>query len=83
MPDSRRLSLWFLHWVFRVVILRALLGPPRFDIFISGIHKTQAHIKIPTLLGLDYYTVVSSIITVKLQNKSETAQHSWVSKNRK
>ena len=45
MPDSRMLSFWFLHWVFRVVELQAILGPPGFDIFSSGIHKTQVHIK--------------------------------------
>ena len=75
MRDSRMLSFWFLHWVFRVVILQALLGPLRFHMFSSGIHKTQAHIKefllfyqeeMFLLLGLDYCTVVSSIITVNL-----------------
>ena len=45
------LSFWFLYWVFRVVELQALLGPPGFDILRSGIHKTQAHIK-------DSYTIV-------------------------
>ena len=45
MPDSRMLSFWFLHWVFRVVKLQAILGRPGFDIVSSGIHKTQAHIK--------------------------------------
>ena len=44
MPDSRMLLFWFLRWVFRVVEPQASLGPPRFDIFSFGIHKTQAHI---------------------------------------
>ena len=45
MPDLRMGSFWFSHWVFRVVELQSLLGPPDFDILSSGIHKTQAHIK--------------------------------------
>ena len=77
MPDSRMLSFWFLHCVFRVVELQSLLGPPGFDILSSGIHKTQAHIKdflfhqeeMFLLSGLDYCTVLSSIITVKLQKQ--------------
>ena len=79
MPDSRMLSFWFLHWVFRVVELQSLLGPPGFDILSSGIHKTQAHSKGFLLLfhqeemfllsGLNYCTVLSSIITVKLQKQ--------------
>ena len=63
MPESRMLSFQFLHWVFRAVELQASLGPPGFDIFSSVIHKTQAHIRI------DYCTVLSSIITVKLQKQ--------------
>ena len=82
MHDSRMLSLWYLHWVSRVVELQALLGPPRFEIFSSGIHKTQADIKdflhyffyqeeMFLFSGLDYRTVLSSIITVKLQKQIE------------
>ena len=79
MPDSRMLSFWFLHWVFRVVELQSLLGPPGFHILGSGIHKTQAYSKGFLLLfhqeemfllsGLNYCTVLSSIITVKLQKQ--------------
>ena len=46
MPDTRMLSLWFLFWVSRVVELQALLGPPRFDIFSSGIRKIQQTLRI-------------------------------------
>ena len=53
MPDSRMLSFWFLHWVFRVVKLQALLGRSGFDILSSGIHKTQAHSK-----DLILYTII-------------------------
>ena len=45
MPDSRMLSFWFLHRVFRVVKLQALLGRSGFDILSSGIHKPQSHSK--------------------------------------
>ena len=83
MPDSRMLSLlsfWFLHWAFRVVELQSLLlGPPDSGILSSRIHKTQAHSKGFLLLfhqeemfllsGLNYCTVLSSIITVKLQKQ--------------
>ena len=81
MLDSRMLSFWYLHWVLRVVKLQALLGRSGFDILSSGIHKTQAHSrdsishyystkkKMFLLLGLDYCTVLSNIITVKLQKQ--------------
>ena len=81
MLDSRVLSFWFLHWVFGVVELQSLPGPLGFDILSCGIHKTQAHSK----EFLHYYftknkcsccqdwitvrTVLSSIITVKLQKQ--------------
>ena len=53
MLDSRMLSFWFLHWIFKVVELQLLLGPLGFDIVSSGIHKTQAHSKVS-------YTIILS-----------------------
>ena len=73
------LSFWFLHWAFRVVELQSLPGPPGIDILSSEIHKTQAHSKSVLLLfhqegmfllsGLNYCTVLGSIITVKRQKQ--------------
>ena len=54
MPDSRMLSFWFLHWVFRVVKLQALLGRSGFDILSSGIHKTKHTVIV--MVGLMYST---------------------------
>ena len=83
MPGSRMLSFWFLHWVARVVEFQALLGPPCFDIFSSGIQKHKYTLRISYTIVLprrnvpvvriipESCTVLSSIITVKLQKQIE------------
>ena len=84
MSNSKILSFWFLHCVFRVVELQASLGPSPFDILVLEYtqHKTQAHIKdflrycYPGIVILRRYDfaariglLYSSIITIKLHKQ--------------
>ena len=64
MPDSKMLSLWFLHRAFRVVKLQASLGPHWFDVLVLEFIKQKHTLRILLyqeemflLLGLDYCTV--------------------------
>ena len=86
MPDSRMLSFWFLHCVFRVVELEALLSPPGSDILSSGIHKTEAHgkdflhyyfTKKKCSCCQDWITVQYWVALLQLnyRNNSEITQH--------
>ena len=77
MPDSRMLSFWFLHWIFRVVEFQTSVGPPRLHILVLEHTKYNHTLRIsytiviprrnvPAVrIGLRY----SSIITVKLQKQ--------------
>ena len=79
MPDSRMLSFWFLHWVFRVVELQASLGPLRFDILLFwNSQNTRIFYTIVisrrNVPAIRIYYCTVALLQLNSRNKSEITQ---------